>query len=137
MRVPSLAATLAACALAAGCGGNDEEAERSAPPPRTAETRTGPERVQEWPVRTENGPRVETVATGLEAPWELAFLPDGPALVTERPGPVRLLSRDLRLQREPVAEVDVAAIEESGLLGLAVDPQFERNHFVYRRRRPG
>jgi glucose/arabinose dehydrogenase len=131
MRVPSLAASLAACALAAGCGGNDEEAERSAPPPRTAETRTGPEPVQEGPVRSENGPRVETVATGLEAPWELAFLPDGRALVTERPGRVRLLSRDLRLRPEPVAEVDVAAIEESGLLGLAVDPQFERNHFVY------
>jgi glucose/arabinose dehydrogenase len=82
-------------------------------------------------VRSENGPRVETVATGLEAPWELAFLPDGRALVTERPGRVRLLSRDLRLEPEPVAEVDVAAIEESGLLGLAVDPQFERNRLVY------
>ncbi|HYY22495.1 MAG TPA: PQQ-dependent sugar dehydrogenase [Thermoleophilaceae bacterium] len=82
-------------------------------------------------MRSESGPRLETVATGLEAPWELAFLPDGRALLTERPGRVRLLSRDLRLQPKPVARVDVAAIEEGGLLGLAVDPQFERNRFVY------
>jgi glucose/arabinose dehydrogenase len=131
VRVPSLAATLAACALAAGCGGDDERAERTAPPPRTTETRNGAERAQEGPVRSDGGPRVETVATGLEAPWELAFLPDGRALLTERPGRVRLLSRDLRLQPEPVAQVDVAAIEEGGLLGLAVDPRFARNRFVY------
>jgi glucose/arabinose dehydrogenase len=71
------------------------------------------------------------VATGLEAPWEIAFLPDGRALITERPGRVRLLSRDLRLRAEPVGEVDVAAIGEGGLLGIAVDPEFERNAFVY------
>jgi len=36
-------------------------------------------------------PRVATVATGLEIPWEIAFLPGGRALVTERPGRMRLL----------------------------------------------
>jgi len=71
------------------------------------------------------------VATGLEAPWEIAFLPDGRALITERPGRVRLLSRNLRLRREPVAEIDVAAVGEGGLLGAAIDPEFERNRFVY------
>ena len=76
-------------------------------------------------------PTAKTVTTGLEAPWELAFLPDGRALLTERPGRVRLLSKDLKLRDEPVAEVDVAAIGESGLLGMAVDPEFERNSFVY------
>jgi glucose/arabinose dehydrogenase len=76
-------------------------------------------------------PRVETVATGLEIPWEIAFLPDRRALVTERPGRVRLLGRRHRLRRKPVARVPVSAYGEGGLLGLAVDPAFRRNRYVY------
>jgi glucose/arabinose dehydrogenase len=75
--------------------------------------------------------RVETVATGLEIPWEIAFLPGGRALVTERPGRVRLLGRGGRLRRGAVARVEVAARGEGGLLGLAVDPDFASNRFVY------
>ena len=75
--------------------------------------------------------RVATVATGLEIPWEIGFLPDGRALVTERPGRVRLLGREGRLRREPVTRVRVSAVGEGGLLGLAVDPSFARNRFVY------
>lgn len=80
---------------------------------------------------TPPGARVSTVARGLEAPWEIAFLPDGRALITERPGRVRLLSRSRRLQAAPVAEIDVAATGEAGLLGLAIDPAFEDNRYVY------
>ena len=76
-------------------------------------------------------PRVRTVATGLEIPWEIAFLPDGRALVTERPGRVRLLGRRHRLRTRPLARIRVSAYGEGGLLGLAVDPAFRRNRFVY------
>jgi glucose/arabinose dehydrogenase len=75
--------------------------------------------------------RVETVATGLEIPWEIAFLADGRALVTERPGRVRLLSRHGRLRHRPLARVPVNAVGEGGLLGVAVDPAFRSNRFVY------
>ena len=76
-------------------------------------------------------PRVQTVAGGLDTPWEIAFLPDGRALLIERPGRVRVLSKEGELRAPPAAEVAVDDIGEGGLLGLAVDPDFERNRLVY------
>jgi len=83
------------------------------------------------PLRAAGQAELETVATGLEAPWEIAFLPDRRALITERPGRVRLLERDGTLRPAPLAEVEVSAVGESGLLGLAVDPEFADNGLVY------
>ena len=73
------------------------------------------------PARTPASPRVETVATGLEVPWEIAFLPDGRALVTERPGRVRLL-RVARLSRGAGRGVEVARSARAACSGSAVDP---------------
>ncbi len=121
-------ALLAALLALPGCGRDDENdsgaATTATAPPSTTE---GGERL----ARTDGDPRVETVATGLEVPWDIAFLPDGRALVTERPGRVRLLDAGGELRGEPVARIDVAAQGEGGLLGLALDPQFEDNRFVY------
>jgi glucose/arabinose dehydrogenase len=64
-------------------------------------------------------------------PWEIAFMPDGRALVTERPGRIRLLDADRQVQEAPVAEVDVSEQGEGGLLGLALDPKFADNGLVY------
>jgi glucose/arabinose dehydrogenase len=77
------------------------------------------------------GVRVGTVAKGLEIPWDIAFLPDGRALVTERKGRVRLLDRAGHVQPKPVARIAVSMVGEGGLLGLALDPRFARNRFVY------
>jgi glucose/arabinose dehydrogenase len=120
-----------ACLSIAGCGDDDEEGTPVATEP--AERTEPDERERDGARALERAPqaRLETVATGLEVPWELAFLPDGSALLTERPGRVRRLSPSGELDPEPVAEVDVAAVGEGGLLGLAVDPEFERNRFVY------
>ena len=74
-------------------------------------------------------PSVSTVATGLQVPWEIAFLPGGDALITERPGRVRLLTAQRALR--PVAGIPVVTGGENGLLGLAVDPAFARNRLVY------
>jgi quinoprotein glucose dehydrogenase len=77
------------------------------------------------------GVRVKVIATGLQIPWEIAFMPGGNALVTERPGRVRLLLHGRNLRRRPVAVVRVSSQGEGGLLGLALDPDFSRNRFVY------
>ena len=72
-----------------------------------------------------------TVVKGLNVPWELAFLPGGGALVTERPGTVRRLDKNLKLKKEPVARIKVQAEGEGGLLGMTLDPGFKRNHLLY------
>jgi glucose/arabinose dehydrogenase len=115
-----------AAAAPAGCG-EDEPARTAAPPPSTAT----PAPATSGLARNPGGPAVTTVARGLEVPWEIAFLPDRRALITERPGRVRLLNRNGRLAPAPVAEVNVTADGEGGLLGLAVDPRFSRNRFAY------
>jgi glucose/arabinose dehydrogenase len=79
----------------------------------------------------ERQPSVRTVATGLQVPWDIAFLPNGAALVTERAGRVRLLETDGRLRAAPVARIPVSAKGEGGLLGLALDPEFAQNGDVY------
>lgn len=72
-----------------------------------------------------------TIASGLENPWAVAFLPDGRALVTERPGRMRLIERDGKLS-EPLAGVPpVVAGGQGGLLDVVIDPQFAGNQFVY------
>jgi glucose/arabinose dehydrogenase len=125
-----VAALLAALSGCESEGDETDRESRSTTPPPTAE-QSPAARGDRGLARNPGGPRVETVATGLESPWEIAFLPDGRALVTELQGRVRLLERDLTLRDEPIAELQVAAIGEGGLLGAAVDPGFERNHFVY------
>ena len=82
------------------------------------------------PVRVNGSPQVRTVAGGLVSPWEIAFLPDGSALITERPGRVRFMTRQRRLSRRVAGRLRVGG-GEGGLLGLAVDPAFGRNRYVY------
>jgi len=73
---------------------------------------------------------VDTVAEGLEVPWGIAFLPGADALVTERPGRVRLL-RGGALQPQPVATVPITSAAEGGLLGIAAHPDFASNRLFY------
>ncbi|HUF72587.1 MAG TPA: PQQ-dependent sugar dehydrogenase [Gammaproteobacteria bacterium] len=83
-------------------------------------------------VATVNGPvRVVPIVTGLSHPWGMAFLPNGDILVTEREGRVRLI-RDGVLDPEPIAGVPaVHAVRLSGLMDIALHPEFERNGLVY------
>ena len=77
-----------------------------------------------------DGVKVKPWIENLEIPWSLVFLPDGRALVSERPGRIRLI-RDGRLQEKPYATIDVAQVGEGGLLGLALHPEFPMKPYVY------
>lgn len=85
-----------------------------------------------WDLRSETGPlRVSVLTKGLESPWGLAFLPDGNMLVTERPGRLRVI-RDGKLDPNPIEGLpDLVATGISGLFGIALHPDFERNRLVY------
>ncbi|GGI69724.1 glucose dehydrogenase [Saccharopolyspora subtropica] len=74
--------------------------------------------------------RVEVVASGLEHPWDIGFLPDGTALVAQRPGRLALLTgHSPGAQLRPVqADLgDVLAEGEGGQLGMLVHPDFATN----------
>jgi glucose/arabinose dehydrogenase len=75
--------------------------------------------------------RVVPVAGGLEHPWGLAFLPDGRALVTERPGRLRIISKDGRVSKPLLGVPEVAAANQGGLLDVALDPAFASNQWIY------
>ena len=77
------------------------------------------------------GWKAQTVIAGLEHPWSMVWLPDGAALITERPGRLRIL-RDGRLDPEPIAGVpEVLAYGQGGLLDVALHPRFVQNQRVY------
>jgi len=83
------------------------------------------------PANTRGVVIAETVAGGLVNPWAIEFLPDGRALVTERPGRLRVLSATGQLSAPVTGVPAVFAQGQGGLLDVAVDPQFSQNQLVY------
>jgi glucose/arabinose dehydrogenase len=76
--------------------------------------------------------RVVTVVQGLAHPWGLAFLPDGRMLVTERPGRLRIVGADGKLDPNPVSGLPrVEEFGQGGLLDVALHPRFRENGLVY------
>jgi glucose/arabinose dehydrogenase len=96
---------LLAIALLAGCGGQQPAAARTT---------------------------VKTIASGLRVPWGVAFLPDGSALVSERPtGRIVRIPRGGGRPRTVMRVPGVVADGEGGLLGLAVSPHYSSDRLVY------
>ena len=75
--------------------------------------------------------RVVTVARGLEHPWSLAFLPSGRMLVTERPGRLRIVTRNGGLGAPVRGVPRVAARGQGGLLDVVTDTDFARNRTIF------
>jgi len=84
-------------------------------------------------VKTKDGVplKVETVVTGLEVPWSIAFTSATRMLVTERPGRVRVVENGV-LSAAPLAVIsDVESRGETGLMGLTLAPDYEKSRFLY------
>lgn len=76
-------------------------------------------------------PTLQTVASGLQHPWAVAFLPEGRFLVTERPGRLRVVEAD-GLLGEPLAGLPELAVGgQGGLLDVSIDSDFEQNRTLY------
>ncbi len=75
--------------------------------------------------------KVEKVIGGLEVPWSIVWAPDGRMIFTERPGRVRVVENGT-LRPKPLFIVpDVESAGESGLMSVALHPQFSSNHLLY------
>lgn len=111
-----------------GCGSGPADPAGTPPTATPAGTGTpaGSSPAATGPVRV-----TDTVATGLRAPWGLAFLPDGGALVSERDtGRIVRVGRDGNVS--PIGSVPgVDSDGEGGLLGLALSPDFASDRLVY------
>jgi aldose sugar dehydrogenase len=130
----ALAGPLLAALLLSSCSGTDEGGSGSDPstgtPSSTSSSRS--DDTASTPASTVARPRLAgTVATGLEVPWGVAFLPDGSALVAERDTEqVKQVTGDGQVRA--VGSVDgVDGEGEGGLLGLAVSPDFAEDSAVF------
>lgn len=72
----------------------------------------------------------KTITSSLNAPTSMAFAPDGRLFVTEQTGALRVIVHGHLLAR-PFLRLRVDSNGERGLLGVAFDPHFRRNHYLY------
>ena len=73
---------------------------------------------------------IDVVLKDLRFPWGLAYLPNGDLLFTERPGRLNIHKKG-EASHKKLADRQVPQNSEGGLLGVAVDPEFSSNHYIY------
>jgi glucose/arabinose dehydrogenase len=75
--------------------------------------------------------KVDEVAVGLKHPWSIAFMANGDALVTERAGGLRKLTKAGDLGPEISGLPKLSIVGQGGMLGVTMHPDFARNQWVY------
>ncbi|WP_224766443.1 PQQ-dependent sugar dehydrogenase [Nocardioides campestrisoli] len=141
LRRAALVTSLTICLVLAGCGTDEPDASTpespasSSPSPSAGQS---PSASPSAPEQTASGPArpqvAGTVASGLEVPWGLAFLPDGSAVVTERDSArvLRLTGEGEEWKVTEVGRIEAAAPEvEGGLLGVAASPDFDSDRTLF------
>ena len=139
-RTTGALAALSLTVAMAGCGQGGDEVKVDVDPPSESTSPSTTTSPGESPDTSSGAPSdpsgtpqvVETIATGLVAPWGLAFLPDGSAVVTERDS-----AKVLQIGGPDHAVTEIGTIGETapqgegGLLGVAVSPRFDRDRTLY------
>lgn len=74
---------------------------------------------------------IDTLATGLENPWGMAFLPDGRILIAERPGRLRIWEDGKLLDEGVTGLPDIWAHGQGGLLEVTLHPDYGNNGLIY------
>ncbi|MFP4516708.1 MAG: PQQ-dependent sugar dehydrogenase [Desulfovibrionales bacterium] len=88
--------------------------------------------VDTWETKKGTEVRLETLVSGLDHPWGMAFLPDDRLLVTERnSGNLYIVDTDHTLSQPLEGVPEVRAQGQGGLMDVALDPDFAENNIVY------
>jgi glucose/arabinose dehydrogenase len=75
---------------------------------------------------------INTVAGNLKIPWAIDISEEGNIYFTERPGTIRMIDNG-KLIQQPLIEFQspFTSQGEGGLMGIALDPDFSQNHYIY------
>ena len=73
------------------------------------------------------GVKVETISENLSIPWSIDFAYDGRIFFSERTGTLNVIDKGVQKQ---ILDLNVGG-GEGGMLGIALDPDFETNHYIY------
>jgi glucose/arabinose dehydrogenase len=82
-------------------------------------------------VKTSTVYSTKVITQALVKPWSMAALPDGRFLVTEKAGSIRIVSTNGTVSNKITGVPAVNAAGQGGLLGLALDPDFDNNRMIY------
>ena len=138
MRASLLTASAALAAALAACGPAPAQPGQASGAPVETRAPNAPEQKPAFANQTRapglnshTQGQYTTLASGLDHPWGVAFLPTGEILVTERAGRLRILGKDGKLSPAVAGLPPVFAEGQGGLLGVAIDPDYAKNGLVY------
>jgi glucose/arabinose dehydrogenase len=103
----------------------------SKPEPQNNSTKKDPPKVTESAGNISDDYKIEVFAENLTVPWSIAWTDKDRMLVNERTGKIRIIQNG-KVQDAPLLEIkEVSVGSEEGLMGLAIDPNYSENKYIY------
>jgi glucose/arabinose dehydrogenase len=131
-RVGVAAAAVVTLSTLVACGSDGAQPTAAPPPPATAGEPSATASDSADPVEVTSPDVTDTIATGLEVPWGIDFLPGGDAVVTERDsGAVLRIAEDDHAVTELGSIAEASPNGEGGLLGVAASPSYTRDRTLF------